>query len=673
MSRKNLAFYVKCTATLSLTAMLILLLPVLASASSATEEDWPMLLHDPRHTGFTSSPVPETPGERWSYTTGDLILAQPSAAQGMVFVPSLDNHVYALDWESGELIWSFEMDDVAASTPAVAGDSLIACSYSGKVYSLSLSDGSLNWEVDLGDMIAYSSPCVVDDVVFVGTGDGVIYALDRYTGATIWSFSTGDAILDSPAVGYGKVFVASNDGYLYALDEDSGSFLWRFEVSDGKYYVLSSPVVDDNKVFIGSAAYKKIYALAQSTGALIWEFTVDDYVWSSPTVADGVVYATSHDGKIYALDEDTGEQLWVSEVEGTPPSVISAGGVILAVTNEGRLYALNRSDGSLLWDMSFEGGTMAPPVVADKRIYVCFNDTIYALVSVSTLTLTLSESSTTVGGSITIEGTLTPPQAGASVTIQVREVGGSWSTLTSVTTDQEGRFTYSWTPQAEGSFELRAVWSGDPYTLACESSVSSLEVEAAPPLFTTEVLIGIAVACCVAVAGAAVYLKKRPKKPKPHALRVTASPTEVYADGQSTSTITVELVDSKGKPLQSEEDREIALSATSGSIASTIVMKKGESSATATLTASTDIGVSRVTASSKGLKSGEVTVTFKEKKRYCMHCGERMPLDAKVCPSCGRAPPSGVDVKVCPNCGAIIPEVAKFCRDCGARQPESSS
>lgn len=60
-----------------------------------------------------------------------------------------------------------------------------------------------------------------------------------------------------------------------------------------------------------------------------------------------------------------------------------------------------------------------------------------------------------------------------------------------------------------------------------------------------------------------------------------------------------------------------------------------------------------------------------ELKRFCMHCGFQMSSADTSCARCHRQPPSGVDTKVCPNCGAVIPALAKFCRDCGAGQPAS--
>ncbi len=62
-----------------------------------------------------------------------------------------------------------------------------------------------------------------------------------------------------------------------------------------------------------------------------------------------------------------------------------------------------------------------------------------------------------------------------------------------------------------------------------------------------------------------------------------------------------------------------------------------------------------------------------ELRRFCMHCGFQMSSSDVSCPRCHRQPPSGVDTKVCPNCGAVIPTLAKFCRDCGAGQPAASA
>ena len=45
-------------------------------------------------------------------------------------------------------------------------------------------------------------------------------------------------------------------------------------------------------------------------GNLRWTFAAGDAIRSSPTVVDGVVYFGSRDFNIYAVDADTGEEIW---------------------------------------------------------------------------------------------------------------------------------------------------------------------------------------------------------------------------------------------------------------------------------------------------------------------------------------------------------------------------
>jgi len=283
----------------------------------------------------------------------------------------------------------------------------------------------------------------------------------------------------------------------------------------------------------------------------------------------------------------------------------------------------------------------------------------------------LSSTSVPIGNSIVIEGSISPVRGGVTVTIQYRPSGGSWSTLTTVITDAAGSYTYTWTPSTQGTYEVKTRWGGDATTQPDESDVRTVTVQAAPFPIPMELLIGLVGAGAAAVALVA-YLKKRPKKPKkpqPSGLKISADPREILADGKATSDLTIELVDAEGNPISTEEDREVSLSTTEGRIAGSVAIPKGRSSVRTALTSSTTIGIVAVSASSRDLRGARTEVTFKEKKRYCMHCGQRMPLDARICPSCGNIPPSGVDTKVCRNCKSIIPIVAKFCSECGAGQP----
>jgi PKD repeat protein/ribosomal protein L40E len=156
------------------------------------------------------------------------------------------------------------------------------------------------------------------------------------------------------------------------------------------------------------------------------------------------------------------------------------------------------------------------------------------------------------------------------------------------------------------------------------------------------------------------------------ALDVTAMPPEMPADGTSTSTITVKVKNEAGDYIAPLEEKIVELHTTLGRVQSPVRLLPKSQSLSAVLTAGETGGEAVVTALMGSVK-GETRVTLKgAPKRFCMHCGATMTMEASQCPKCGLTPPSGVDVKQCTTCSTVIPEAAKYCDKCGARQPEKA-
>src|SRR2546423_13230334 len=96
-----------------------------------------------------------------------------------------------------------------------------------------------------------------------------------------------------------------------------------------------------------------MYALKASTGAKGWSYATGGAVQSSPAVADGLVYFSSYDGNIYAVETRTGFKLWSYPAFGTSSAPAVANGVVYVAPSDfyqgNSLYALNASTGALLW------------------------------------------------------------------------------------------------------------------------------------------------------------------------------------------------------------------------------------------------------------------------------------------------------------------------------------
>ena len=96
-----------------------------------------------------------------------------------------------------------------------------------------------------------------------------------------------------------------------------------------------------------------VYALNASTGTLLWSYTHWRLaVYSSPAVANGVVYVGSDEDTVYALNASTGALLW-SYTTGSVCDFLARrgewGGLCRAGYGDDRVYALNANTGALLW------------------------------------------------------------------------------------------------------------------------------------------------------------------------------------------------------------------------------------------------------------------------------------------------------------------------------------
>lgn len=196
---------------------------------------------------------------------------------------------YALD-PSGRLLWSYTTGSNAWSAGAVGADGTILWgSLDGFLHAVA-SDGTPRWRAPTLGFVAASAAVASDGTAYVGSFDGSLRAyardesawpwpLPRWRLAT-WRFATRDHVYGSPALredAEGRtraIYVASTDGALYAL-APGGALLWRHDVGDP---IRSSPVVgpspdgDGKEIVYFGAGDGRLYAVDADTGARRWSF-----------------------------------------------------------------------------------------------------------------------------------------------------------------------------------------------------------------------------------------------------------------------------------------------------------------------------------------------------------------------------------------------------------------
>ena len=213
--------------------------------------------------------------------------AQPLVQDGIAYVITGADDVFAVDVESGAILWQYVADLPAAM-------STVCCGWTSRGVGMS------------------------EEHVYVGQLDGQLKALDRSTGEVVWAvqaerWQEGYTITAAPLYYDGMVIIgfAGSEvgirGRLKAFDAEDGSLLWTF-------YTIPAPGE------FGSETWSDGNMLWQYGGASIWSTPAVDPELGMLYFATGNAAANSNGShrpgdnlftaSILALDAATGEYRW---------------------------------------------------------------------------------------------------------------------------------------------------------------------------------------------------------------------------------------------------------------------------------------------------------------------------------------------------------------------------
>ncbi|MEQ8187251.1 MAG: PQQ-binding-like beta-propeller repeat protein [Candidatus Eremiobacterota bacterium] len=331
---------------------------------------WPLFQGNVKRDGHSASEYELMPPleETWEFKTKGSVLNSPSIYSEAVYVSS-EEKLYAVKFHTGKELWSLDM--AVNSTPCVNDHALFTGSLDNKFYSLDRMTGKQLWKYKTHGEIK-SSPLIEEGLVYFGSEDGTLYALDEIKGHKVWDFSTNGQIKAPPALYRGIIYINSTDNYIYGLNASTGDEIWKYNLNtEGDMPVIYKEqlIITDNMSrlhFFNSRTGEKIRDI-QLTGNL-----------SGMAVLDNIIYITSTEGVIFALNglscEETWKQNFNISFTGAP---VIANGVIYAGTMEGELYSivmkekkkfLKKRPGFKHFSTNVGGKIMAPPAIASGLI-----------------------------------------------------------------------------------------------------------------------------------------------------------------------------------------------------------------------------------------------------------------------------------------------------------------
>lgn len=348
----------------------LLLVVVGSRRPSVLPGDGSMFHGSPARTGVVAGAGPIAPPELlWNAPLpGPLANESPALQGGRLFVADGQGHVGEYDTGTGANEWSLPLARPATS-PASADGVLVVAAGDG-VHGIDEQTHDARWEIPSTEAVR-SPVAVVSGVAIVGLPDGSVVAADVQSGATRWRTAIGGHFTRALAVADGVVFAGDDEGTLTALDGADGHVIWSRQLGDG---ALSSTAVSGGVVFAATGldhggADHVLHAVDRETGTDVWTFEAPTgatlYVGG---VHAGVVYAVSLDGFVYAIAD--GEERWRFDTGAAIGSVATISGDLIYVSSsQGRIYALDLASGASRWDVPVDGDP-GPVVVSDGRLYV---------------------------------------------------------------------------------------------------------------------------------------------------------------------------------------------------------------------------------------------------------------------------------------------------------------
>ena len=182
----------------------------------------------------------------WENNIGLSILSAPIIYREFIYFITLNNKVYALNLETGNIEWSFQtiFDDkksLFTGVPAATENVLIVPFSNGEIIAFIHDTGQIIWTENVSRISSLSNfdikdiaanPTISDDKVYTLSNNGRLVATNIINGSLAWSLETSGA--NSVVVSNMQLYVLDNEARLICINKISGDIYWIRQLEKNK-------------------------------------------------------------------------------------------------------------------------------------------------------------------------------------------------------------------------------------------------------------------------------------------------------------------------------------------------------------------------------------------------------------------------------------------------------
>jgi len=160
-------------------------------------------------------------------------------------------------------------------------------------------------------------------------------------------------------------------GYTPEILGTNFQVLWTHPFQPEKVFPQVQAIVYGGKVFVGTEM-GNMYALDAQTGSQVWKYKVGAPIMNSVAAGDGKVFFGAMDGAVYALDAANGSLVWKSPLSwrhGFSTAPVLADNKLMMGGRNGIFYALNLGNGEIVWKYDVGAPILQTAAWNDGNVY----------------------------------------------------------------------------------------------------------------------------------------------------------------------------------------------------------------------------------------------------------------------------------------------------------------
>ncbi|MFH1520599.1 MAG: PQQ-binding-like beta-propeller repeat protein [Candidatus Micrarchaeota archaeon] len=133
-----------------------------------------------------------------------------------------------------------------------------------------------------------------------------------------------------------------------------------------------------------------------SYASLLWQYSTDGPISLKPVIYQGTVVVASDDGKIYAIDPNSGLKRWQTNVGKKPTDIIVFDNGVVVSTTFGKVVKISNT-GSILWTRTINSSYIYGMSANQKEIFLTTNNGLYLMDKINVTKLLVNFSDSVVG------------------------------------------------------------------------------------------------------------------------------------------------------------------------------------------------------------------------------------------------------------------------------------